>query len=87
MILTFYLLQDFFNAAAAWKPDLIIIAGVHLLDGHKEVLWKDKLLSFTKKLKALPKNVPVHLEVASMADKRLAGEVLKHVSNFFRELI
>ncbi|XP_014664935.1 PREDICTED: ADP-dependent glucokinase-like isoform X2 [Priapulus caudatus] len=72
----------FFDTLASWDPDLIVLAGLHLLDGHEESLWQKKLQGLREHLKTLPTSTPIHLEVASMADRNFTAQVVTQLFPF-----
>ncbi len=68
-----------------WKPDVVILAGLHMLDGVKERSErrrllrevKDALVKFRSKFPA----VPLHYEWASIGGPDLAGDILTFIKH------
>ena len=48
------------------QPDLIILSGLHLLEGQTEAFFQQKLEELVVRLQDIPTSLPVHLELASM---------------------
>ena len=64
-------LESFFASMPAFEPDLIVLSGLHMLDGQTRQLQDDRLTVLTAGLDKLPWTLPIHLELASMADAEL----------------
>ena len=64
-------LETFFASMATFAPDLVVLSGLHMLDGQGRGLQDDRLSVLTRGLDELPWTLPVHLELASMADDEL----------------
>lgn len=59
----------FFNTISNFRPDLIILSGLHLLDIQPEELWQEKIKTIKRNINQLSMNVPIHFELGSMADR------------------
>ena len=57
----------FSDETIAFKPDLIVVSGFHLLDSQKEKFWQQRIADAAIAFSRLPHSVPVHLELASMS--------------------
>ena len=73
-------LETFFSSIEGYKPDLIIFSGLHMLDGHDTAFQKEKLARVADGFEALPSNLPVHLELASLANPQLMSSIFKTVT-------
>ena len=62
-----YLFHSFSEETIAFKPDLIVVSGFHLLDSQDEQFWKQRITDAAVGFSRLPHSVPVHLELASMS--------------------
>ena len=70
-------LDAFFSGLASFKPDLTVLSGLHLLDGHPD--WSAKLNAVLAGLGQVPAGRPLHLELASMADREIMAQILSKV--------
>ena len=57
----------FLEETIAFKPDLIVVSGFHLLDSQDEGFWQKRIKDAAVSFSRLPQSVPVHLELASMS--------------------
>ncbi|XP_077988544.1 ADP-dependent glucokinase-like [Glandiceps talaboti] len=62
-----------------FKADMVLLSGLHLLPGQNESFWKTRLKSVIKEIEKIPRHIPVHLELASLADKHFMQEVLQQI--------
>ncbi|XP_064653021.1 ADP-dependent glucokinase-like [Lineus longissimus] len=79
------MLDTFFKSIQEDNPDLVVLSGLHMMEGQKEEVWKSRVDYLAKNLQGLPRDLPVHLELASMANgkfiKYLAETLLRHVTS------
>lgn len=61
------ILCSFLDETIAFKPDLIVVSGFHLLDSQNESFWQNRITDAEYAFMRLPHSVPVHLELASMS--------------------
>ena len=54
-----------------FKPDVVMFSGLHLLDSSALDKQNEKVSALTFELSKLPRNIPIHLELASMANEQL----------------
>ncbi|ESO88231.1 hypothetical protein LOTGIDRAFT_126443, partial [Lottia gigantea] len=73
------MLETFFQNVQDFKPDLVLLSGLHLLDGERDEFFRKRIDAFTAGVGNIPTNVPVHLELASMADKEYVQHILQKV--------
>ena len=62
-----------------FKPDLIAFSGLHLLEGVTPEVKLARIAELQKQVNLLPQGVPVHLELASMADVGLMQQLATQV--------
>lgn len=76
------MMEVFFESLETYMPDLVVFSGLHLLDSQKPEFSKKRVEMMLPRLQSLPIFVPIHLELASMANVEFVGLVLKKVSSF-----
>lgn len=67
-----------------FSPDAVFFSGLHLLDGQPGVKKEEKMAALNQELSRLPSDLPVHLELASMADPELIKGIYTQVSSVMR---
>ncbi len=80
-------LEQFLTSVSDLDPDLVVLSGLHLLEGQPESLWQDKFSTLIKGLQQLPSSTPVHLELASMAQPPFIQQVVNEVRHFCHSFI
>ena len=73
-------LENFFVTIAEYDPDLIVLSGLHMLDGQSEDVVEERIAALLQELEAVPPQLPVHLELASMASSYLVKTIVEEVS-------
>jgi len=71
-------LESFHQALASYQPSLLVVSGLHLLEGQSAQFRANRLRSIAAVLKDIhqvPKQTLVHLELASMGDLSFVKEV------------
>ena len=58
-------------SSSAFQPDVVMFSGLHLLDSSTAEKQNEKLSALILQFAKLPKNLPIHLELASMANTGL----------------
>lgn len=58
---------------------MVVFSGLHLLDGKDATFQFQRITSLLDQLTKLPKNIPIHLELATMADKTLVTQLFAQV--------
>ena len=53
----------------SYKPDLVVISGLHLLESEETEFRMQRVTDLAHYLKLVDSKVPIHLELASMVDK------------------
>ncbi|XP_042553368.1 ADP-dependent glucokinase isoform X1 [Dipodomys spectabilis] len=69
-------LEVFVSSLEEFRPDLVVLSGLHMLAGRGEELQRKRLLEVVNSLSDIPAGVPVHLELASMTDRELMRSVV-----------
>lgn len=72
-------IEMFFKAIAQYRPDLVILAGVHLLEAQPEQVRLEKLRLIKRSLAQVNPLLPIHLQLGSMGDPTYATEVLHRI--------
>ncbi|XP_071845804.1 ADP-dependent glucokinase-like [Apostichopus japonicus] len=72
-------LAGFAENVQAFNPDVVVFSGLHLLDGQEPEFQAQRISNLLDQLDQLPKHIPVHLELASMADKNLVTQLFSQV--------
>ncbi|KAK7480016.1 hypothetical protein BaRGS_00028749 [Batillaria attramentaria] len=73
------MLEIFFANLHSYRPDLVLISGLHMLDGQEEDFFESRLDALVTGLKGVDVSVPVHLEFASMANAQFVKSILEKV--------
>lgn len=73
-------LDKFFKDLGPFSPDLVLLSGLHLLESQHLSFVQEKIEQVKAGLKAIPKKTPIHLELASMANRDAVKLVLDEVN-------
>lgn len=73
------MLDKFFEDLGPFSPDLVLMSGLHLLEGQSTTFVEEKIAHVKAGLDSIPKKIPVHLELASMANKQAVQLILNEV--------
>jgi ADP-dependent glucokinase len=68
--------DDFFGHIQSNKPDLVILAGIQLLERYSRSFWQKKLQLVVDHLKGISPLLPLHLELASIGNIELLEDIL-----------
>ncbi|CAB3405603.1 unnamed protein product [Caenorhabditis bovis] len=71
--------EMFFKAITQFKPDLVIITGVHLLEFQSKEMRQEKVRMIKRNLLQVNPKLPIHLELGSLADSMFAADVLSKI--------
>lgn len=74
------MLETFFASLPQFQPDIIILSGLHMLDGQNEDFFASRLDVLVSGLQQVDSAVPVHLEFASMATQDFIKAILEKVN-------
>ena len=72
-------LGKYFDNADSFRPDLVLLGGLHLLETQSLDYIKDKIVEMKKGMARIPTTVPIHLELASMANRDCVKLLLNEV--------
>uniref|UniRef100_A0A1A8IRV2 ADP-dependent glucokinase n=2 Tax=Nothobranchius kuhntae TaxID=321403 RepID=A0A1A8IRV2_NOTKU len=62
-------LEMFVASLEEFQPELVVLSGLHMMEGQGRELWKERLKQAVASIAEIPKDIPVHLELASMTDR------------------
>ncbi|GAB5367371.1 hypothetical protein AAMO2058_001224500 [Amorphochlora amoebiformis] len=72
-------LEAFEDSAAQFKPDVIVLSGLHMMEGEDPAFRSSRIEDFVKMLNTFPTTTPIHLELASMANEKYVSEIVQKV--------
>ncbi|XP_074649932.1 ADP-dependent glucokinase-like [Tubulanus polymorphus] len=73
------LIDAFFKSVDEFKPDLVVLSGIHMLESQPKSVWLERMDLLSRHLSVIPQNTALHLELASMANHDLMQESLEKV--------
>uniref|UniRef100_A0A914DQ06 ADP-dependent glucokinase n=1 Tax=Acrobeloides nanus TaxID=290746 RepID=A0A914DQ06_9BILA len=79
-------IEMFFKAIAQFRPDVIVLTGVHLMESQPNSVRQEKLRLIKRNLLQVDPIIPIHLHIGSMGDPSFASEVLQRVIPFVDSL-
>ncbi|KAK1887283.1 ADP-dependent glucokinase [Dissostichus eleginoides] len=65
-------LETFVESLEEFDPELVVLSGLHMMEGQGRELWEERL-------KEIPRDIPIHLELASMTDKDYMNSIMQEV--------
>ncbi|ETN69811.1 ADP-specific Phosphofructokinase/Glucokinase conserved region [Necator americanus] len=72
-------MEMFFKAIAQFKPDLIILSGIHTLEFHNKEMRLEKLRMIRRNLLQISSKTPIHFELGSLADATFMFDILHRI--------
>ncbi|PAV82764.1 hypothetical protein WR25_24718 [Diploscapter pachys] len=72
-------MEMFFKATNQFKPELVIITGIHLLEFQKKEIRLEKLRMIKRNLMQMNPKIPVHLQLGSLGDAQYLLEIVNKV--------
>ncbi|ELV11281.1 Beta-hexosaminidase subunit alpha [Tupaia chinensis] len=72
-------LEVFMSSLEEFQPDLVVLSGLHMMEGQSEALQRKRLSEVVASLSDIPTDVPVHLELASMTNRELMSSLVHQV--------
>ncbi|XP_062318762.1 ADP-dependent glucokinase isoform X2 [Osmerus eperlanus] len=72
-------LKTFVASLEEFQPDLVVLSGLHMMEGLGRHIWDDKLKEAVASISDVRNQVPIHLELASMTDKDYMNRVMQEV--------
>lgn len=79
-------LEAFQDALPSFHPDLVVVSGIHMLENQPREFWLKRLRDFVSLLESVPRETPVHLELASVANLQFLSHVAVEVFPFIDSL-
>ncbi|XP_054858241.1 ADP-dependent glucokinase isoform X2 [Eublepharis macularius] len=73
------MLEVFVSSLEEFQPDLVVLSGLHMMDGQSKEVRQKRLLEAVAAISDIPTDVPVHLELASMTDPDFMSEIIHQV--------
>ncbi|XP_033750170.1 ADP-dependent glucokinase-like [Pecten maximus] len=73
------MLETFFESLDTQKTDLVLMSGLHILEGQSKDFFIRRIQAVCDGLINIPRSLPVHLELASMANVDFVREILTKV--------
>ncbi|XP_041852421.1 ADP-dependent glucokinase isoform X2 [Melanotaenia boesemani] len=72
-------LETFVASLEEFQPDLVVLSGLHMMEGQGRELWEERLKEAVAAIADIPKDIPIHLELASMTDKDFMNSIMQEV--------
>ncbi|TRY96005.1 hypothetical protein DNTS_002165 [Danionella cerebrum] len=72
-------LETFIASLEEFQPDLVVLSGLHMMEGMGRDLWEERLQEAVVAISEVKNEVPVHLELASMTDQDYMNRILHQV--------
>ncbi|XP_070829236.1 ADP-dependent glucokinase isoform X2 [Chaetodon trifascialis] len=72
-------LETFVASLDEFQPDLVVLSGLHMMEGQGRELWEERLKEAVSAISDIPKDIPIHLELASMTDKDYMNSIMHEV--------
>ncbi|XP_043838385.1 ADP-dependent glucokinase isoform X2 [Dromiciops gliroides] len=73
------MLEVFVSSLEEFQPDLVVLSGLHMMEGQSKEIQKKRLLEAVISISDIPTDIPVHLELASMTDRELMSSIMHQV--------
>ena len=72
----------FFKAISNFRPDLVVLTGVHLLQFQTKEMRLEKLRMIKRSMLQVSPSMPIHFQLGSMSDPTFVNEVLYRIVPF-----
>ncbi|KAI7789452.1 ADP-dependent glucokinase isoform X2 [Triplophysa rosa] len=72
-------LETFVSSLEEFNPDLVVLSGLHMMEGMGRDLWEKRLKEAVDVISDVRNEVPIHLELASMTDRDYMNQILLEV--------
>ncbi|XP_071369542.1 ADP-dependent glucokinase isoform X2 [Centroberyx affinis] len=72
-------LETFVASLEEFQPDLVVLSGLHMMEGQGRQLWEERLKEAVAAISDIRAEVPIHLELASMTDKDYMNSIMQEV--------
>ncbi|XP_053346760.1 ADP-dependent glucokinase isoform X1 [Clarias gariepinus] len=70
-------LETFMDSLEEFQPGLVVLSGLHMMEGMGRELWEDRLKEFVVAISDVRSEAPIHLELASMTDRDYMSIITK----------
>ncbi|KAG9341183.1 hypothetical protein JZ751_019622 [Albula glossodonta] len=70
-------LETFVASLEEFQPDLVVLSGLHMMEGQGRELWEERLKEAVAAISDVRNEVPIHLELASMTDKDYMNSIMQ----------
>ncbi|MED6288255.1 hypothetical protein CHARACLAT_024775, partial [Characodon lateralis] len=70
-------LETFVASLEEFQPELVVLSGFHMMEGQGRELWGERLKEAVSTIGDIPKDIPIHLELASMTDKDFMNRIMQ----------
>ncbi|XP_051545949.1 ADP-dependent glucokinase-like isoform X3 [Myxocyprinus asiaticus] len=70
-------LEMFVASLEEFRPDLVVLSGLHMMEGMGRDLWENRLKEAVVAISDVRNDMPIHLELASMTDKDYMNRILQ----------
>ncbi|XP_046715290.1 ADP-dependent glucokinase isoform X1 [Silurus meridionalis] len=70
-------LETFLASLEEFQPGLVVLSGLHMMEGMGRELWEDRLKEFAVAISDVRNEAPIHLELASMTDRDYMSIITK----------
>ncbi|XP_029009261.1 ADP-dependent glucokinase isoform X2 [Betta splendens] len=72
-------LETFVASLEEFQPDLVVLSGLHMMEGQGRELWEERLKEAVSAISDIRKDIPIHLELASMTDRDFMNSIMQEV--------
>ncbi|KAG8012304.1 ADP-dependent glucokinase [Nibea albiflora] len=72
-------LETFVASLDDFHPDLVVLSGLHMMEGQGREVWEERLKEAVSAISDIRKDIPIHLELASMTDKDYMNSIMQEV--------
>ncbi|XP_068595634.1 ADP-dependent glucokinase [Brachionichthys hirsutus] len=69
-------LETFVASMDEFQPELVVLSGFHMMEGLGRDTWEERLRESVSVMSAIRKDIPIHLELASMTDKDYMNRIM-----------
>ncbi|KAM8751380.1 ADP-dependent glucokinase isoform 1-T1 [Acanthopagrus schlegelii] len=70
-------LETFVASLDDFQPELVVLSGLHMMEGQGRQLWEERLKEAVSAISDIRRDVPIHLELASMTDKDYMNSIMQ----------
>lgn len=70
-------LETFVASLDEFEPELVVLSGLHMMEGQGRELWEERLKEAVSAISDIRRDIPIHLELASMTDKDYMNSIMQ----------